>query len=51
MAKCSRCGRVYREPPGEEGDHPCECSVTRRWPEDYDDVEDRGFYWDDDEDE
>jgi hypothetical protein len=25
MLACSRCGRVWREPPGEEGDYPCEC--------------------------
>jgi hypothetical protein len=28
MAKCSRCGRVWREPEDEQGDHPCDCPVV-----------------------
>lgn len=28
MARCSRCGRVWRELDDEQGDHPCDCPVT-----------------------
>ena len=29
MAKCWRCGRVWRELPDEQGDHPCDCPVVQ----------------------
>ena len=42
MARCSRCGRVYREPEDEQGDHPCCCAprVDDDWGYDEGDDED-----------
>ena len=33
MARCNRCGRVYREPEDEQGQHPCGC-VHGCWDDD-----------------
>lgn len=40
MAKRDRCGRVWQEPPGEEGDHPCPCNSLVRNVDHYEEGED-----------
>ncbi len=34
MARCSRCGRVWREPEDEQGEHPCDCAAVDDWDDD-----------------